>query len=216
MKRTSCALALALAGALLFLQSGGTTLAQEAIKQIALTAQQVEGFIAAQKDLAELAKKMEASKAEQPDPKAQAEVESIAKKHGFKDFADYDDVGSNIDMILAGIDADSKKFVPPQEAVQKEIAAVNADKSLSPADRGQAAGGAQRLPQDGAGDSASGQRQADRGLLRQACRRAAIAPAGGTRGLTASLAGENLSPAAHKRLGETLASLPPELPRETG
>jgi hypothetical protein len=135
MKRTSCALALALAGALLFLQSGGTTLAQEAIKQIALTAKQVEGFIEAQKDLAELAKKMEGSKAEQPDPKAQAEVESIAKKHGFKDFAEYDDVGSNIDMILAGIDPDSKKFVPPQEAVKKEIAAVNADKSLSPADK---------------------------------------------------------------------------------
>jgi hypothetical protein len=135
MKRTSCALALALAGALLILQPAGTTLAQETIKQIALTAKHVEGFIAAQKDLAELAKKMEGMKAEQPDPKAQAEVEAIAKKHGFKNFADYDDVGSNIDMILAGIDADTKKFVPPQEALKKEIESVNADKSISTSDR---------------------------------------------------------------------------------
>jgi hypothetical protein len=135
MKRTSCALALALAGALLLLPPGGTTLAEEAVKQIELNAKHVEGFIAAQKDLAALAKKMEGSKAEQPDPKAQAEVEAIAKKHGFKDFAEYDDVGSNIDMILAGIDPDTKKFVPPREAVEKEIAAVNADKALSSADK---------------------------------------------------------------------------------
>jgi hypothetical protein len=135
MKRTSCALALALAGGLLFLQPGSTTLAQEAIKQMALSAKQVEGFIEAQKDLAALAKQMEGSKAEQPDPKAQAEVESIAKKHGFKDFAEYDDVGSNIDMILASIDPDSKKFIPPQEAVKKEIDTVKGDKALSEGDR---------------------------------------------------------------------------------
>jgi hypothetical protein len=135
MKRTSCALALALAGALLVLQPGDTTLAQEAIKQIELSAKQVEGFIAAQKDLAELAKKMEANKSDQPDPKAQAEVEAIAKKHGFKDFTDYDDVGSNIDMILANIDADTKKFVPPQEALKKEIASVTADKSIAEPER---------------------------------------------------------------------------------
>jgi hypothetical protein len=135
MKRTSCALALAVAGALLILQPAGTTLAQESIRQIELTTKQVEGFIAAQKDLAELAKKMEGTKAEQPDPKAQAEVEAIAKKHGFKNFADYDDVGSNIDMILAGIDADTKKFVPPQESLKKEIESVSADKSLAAADK---------------------------------------------------------------------------------
>jgi hypothetical protein len=38
-------------------------------------------------------------------------------------------------MILAGIDPDTKKFVPPREAVEKEIAAVNADKALSAADK---------------------------------------------------------------------------------
>jgi hypothetical protein len=135
MKRTSCALALALAGAMLLVQAGRTTLAQEAVKQIALTVKQVEAFIEAQKDLAELAKKMEGSKADEPDPKAQGEVEGIAKKHGFKDFAEYDDVGSNIDMILAGIDPDTKKFVPPEEAIRKDIASVTADKSLSAAER---------------------------------------------------------------------------------
>src|SRR5262245_57077169 len=135
MKRTSCALALALAGALLFLLPGGATLAEETLKQIELTAKHIEGFIAAQKDLADLAKKMEGTKAEQPDPKAQAEVEAIAKKHGFKDFANYDDVASNIDMILAAIDPDTKKFVPPEESIKKDIASVTADKSLTDAER---------------------------------------------------------------------------------
>ena len=89
----------------------------------------------AQKDLAALAKRMEGSKAEQPDPKAQAEVEGIAKKHGFKDFTEYDEVGSNIDMILAAIDPDTKKFVPPEEAIRKEIDSVKSDKSLSETER---------------------------------------------------------------------------------
>jgi hypothetical protein len=131
----SCALALALTGAMLLAQAGRPTLAQEAVKQIELTAKQVEAFIEAQKDLAELAKKMEGSKAEQPEPQAQAEVEGIATKHGFKDFAEYDDVGSNIDMILAGIDPDTKKFVSPEESIRQDIASVTADKSLSAAER---------------------------------------------------------------------------------
>lgn len=135
MKRTSCVLALALAGVLVLGQGGQMTLAQDAVKQLELTAKHIEAFIEAQKDLAALAKRMEGSKAEQPDPKAQAEVEGIAKKHGFKDFTEYDEVGSNIDMILAAIDPDTKKFVPPEEAIRKEIDSVKSDKSLSETER---------------------------------------------------------------------------------
>jgi hypothetical protein len=128
-------LALALAGALLLGQAGRTTLAQEAVKQIELTAKQIEAFIEAQKDLAALAKQMEGSKAEQPDLKAQAEVEGIARKHGFKDFAEYDDVGSNIFMIVPAIDPDTKKFVPPEEAIKKHIDSVKSDKDLTETER---------------------------------------------------------------------------------
>jgi hypothetical protein len=126
-------LALALAGALLLGQAGRMTLAQEAEKQIELTTKQVEAFIEAQKDLAALAKQMEGSKAEQPE--AHDEVEGIAKKRGFKDFTEYDDVGSNIVMILRHIDPETKKFVPPEEAIKKDIASVKSDKNLSESER---------------------------------------------------------------------------------
>jgi hypothetical protein len=39
-----------------------------------------------------------------PDPKTQAELEAIAKKHGFKGFAEYDDVAANILLVMGGID----------------------------------------------------------------------------------------------------------------
>jgi hypothetical protein len=137
MKRKSCAWALGalvLAGSLLLLPAG-ITVAQDAIKQIALTAPQVEGFISAQKDMAALAEKMEAPSNGQPDAKVQAELESIAKKHGFKSFADYDDVAANVAMIMAGIDPDAKTFVPPQEMLQKQITELNADNTVPAADK---------------------------------------------------------------------------------
>jgi hypothetical protein len=136
MKRKSCAWALALAGALVLLSAGGMTLAQEAIKQLELTDQQVQGFIAAQKDITSMAEKMEAPSSDDPDPKVQAELEGIAKKHGFKSFVEYDDVAANIAMIMAAIDPDTKLFVPPQDMLKKQIAELNADTSLSAADRG--------------------------------------------------------------------------------
>ncbi len=135
MKQASYALALVLAGALLLLQAGGTTLAQETIKQVELSVPQVEGFIAAQKDMAALAEKMEGPLSDRPDPKLQAELDGIAKKHGFKDFADYDDVAANIAMIMASIDPDTKVFVPPQEMLKRQIAEIAADKSTPEADK---------------------------------------------------------------------------------
>ena len=73
----------------------GVALAQGAVKQIQLTAKHIEGFIAAQKDMATVAEKMQ-SNSDKPDPKVQAELESIAKKHGFASFNEYDDVAANI------------------------------------------------------------------------------------------------------------------------
>lgn len=133
MKRASCALALALTGALLFLPTGGTALAQETLKQMELTVQHVEAFIAAQKDMAELAEKMEGPTLDSPDPKVQAELDEVATKHGFQSFVDYDDVATNIALIMAGIDPDTKAFVPPEEMLKKQIAEIAADKEL-PAD----------------------------------------------------------------------------------
>ena len=110
----------------------GAAQAQEpqAVKQIALTEKHVVGFIAAQKDMAPIAEKMQGSTSDKPDPKIQAELDGVAKKHGFAGFAEYDDVAANISMIMAGIDPQTKAFTDPVDAIKKEIAEVQADKSI--------------------------------------------------------------------------------------
>ena len=67
---------------------------------------------------------------DKPDPKIQAELEAAAKKYGFANFAEYDDVAANISLILGGIDAKTKKFTEPREAILKEIEEVKKDKSI--------------------------------------------------------------------------------------
>jgi hypothetical protein len=110
--------------------SPGAVLAQGAVKQIKLTDKHVEGFVNAQKDMTAIADKIQGSAADKPDPKIQAELEGIAKKHGFASFAEYDDVAANISMVMAGIDPQTKKFTEPQVAIQKEIEEVTADASI--------------------------------------------------------------------------------------
>ena len=95
--------------------------AQDVIKQVKLDAKMIEGFIGAQKDMAAVAEKMQGSASEKPDPKIQAELDAAAKKHGFKDFNDYDDVAANISMVMAGIDPQTGAFTDPIMAIKKEI-----------------------------------------------------------------------------------------------
>jgi hypothetical protein len=101
-----------------------------AVKQIKLTEKQVLGFIAAQKDMAPIMEKVQGATSDQIDPKLQAQLEAVAKKNGFKDMAEYDDVAANISMVMAGIDPQTKAFTDPQVAIKKEIADVTADKSM--------------------------------------------------------------------------------------
>jgi hypothetical protein len=111
--------------------------AQAQLKQIKLTEKQVQSYIAAQKELTAITDKMEGAAAEKPDPKMQAELESVARKHGFKDFAEYDDVAANVSMVLSGIDPQTKAFLQPPDAIKKEIEQVSADKTLSDKDKKQ-------------------------------------------------------------------------------
>ncbi len=110
--------------------------AAQEVKQIKLTEKQVEGFIASYKDVTELTAKLPEG-ADKPDPKTQAQLEAVVKKHGFADFAQYDDVSNNISMVLAGIDPQTKKFTEPPDMIKREIEDVKADKSMSDADKKQ-------------------------------------------------------------------------------
>lgn len=116
---------------------GATAGAADVIPQIKLEAKQIEGFIAAQKDMAKIAEKMQGATSDKPDPKIQAELDGIAKAHGFNDFAQYDDVAANISMVMAGIDPQSGAFTDPTESIKKEIEDVKASTSLSEKDKKQ-------------------------------------------------------------------------------
>lgn len=106
-------------------------------KQVKLDNKMVESFITAQKDIAEFAQKNPAQQGDKPDPKVQAELDGIAKKHGFANFAEFDDVGFNITMVLSGIDKDSGKFTDPIVSIKQEIEEITADKTIPEKDKKQ-------------------------------------------------------------------------------
>ena len=54
----------------------GAATAQTPVRQIKLTEEQVQSFLAAQKGMVPLVKKMQGSTADQPDPKLQAQSEA--------------------------------------------------------------------------------------------------------------------------------------------
>jgi len=108
-----------------------------AVQQIKLTEKHIEGFIAAQKDMAPIFEKIQGATSDQLPPDIQAGLDAAAKKHGFKDFAEYDVIVGNITMVMAGIDPKTKTFTEPSVAIKKEIADVTADKSISAADKKQ-------------------------------------------------------------------------------
>jgi hypothetical protein len=109
--------------------------AQAPVKQLQLSEKQVEGFIAAHLEMGKVAEKIQSDK---PDKAIQTQLESVAKKYGFKDFNEYDDVAANIALVMAGIDPQSKAFTDPPTAIKKEIDEVTADKSIPEKERKQA------------------------------------------------------------------------------
>jgi hypothetical protein len=106
-------------------------------KQIALTEKQVLAFIAAQKDIQPILERIQGPSADELPPPIKAELEAAAKKHGFKDFNDYDDVTNNITMVMAGLDSKTKVFTEPAIAIQEEIQEVTANKDLPAQDKKQ-------------------------------------------------------------------------------
>jgi len=115
-------------------QLAGLASAQAPVKQIKLTEKQIEGFIAAHKDMSEAFDKTSTEKSEAA---AQAQLDSIAKKYGFKDHNDYDEVASNIAMVMFGIDPQTKTFTDPPTLAKRELDDAIADRTLPEKERKQ-------------------------------------------------------------------------------
>ena len=110
--------------------------APPAVKQMALTDKQVQGVLAAQKDMDAITDKLPDNV--KPDAKATAQLDAVAKKNGFASYDQYNDVLDNISLVLGGFDPASKKYVGAEAVIKAQIAEVQADKKMSPKDKKEA------------------------------------------------------------------------------
>ena len=107
--------------------------AQVPATQVQLTEKNVEGLIAAQKEMWALAEKMRGGGAvvlSQASGKDRVERNAIVKKYGFRDYAEYEAVAINISMVMAAIDPQTKEYADPQTAIKKEIDDVRTDSTI--------------------------------------------------------------------------------------
>ncbi|HET7492752.1 MAG TPA: hypothetical protein VFK01_12835 [Bradyrhizobium sp.] len=102
-------------------------------KQIALTDKQIEGVIAAAKDMDAITEKLPENA--RPDPKVMGQLDAVAKKNGFAGFDEYNNVVDNISIVMAGFDPATKKYVGTEAVIKAQIAQVQADKRMSPNDK---------------------------------------------------------------------------------
>ena len=106
------------------------------VKQMALTEKQIQGVLAASKDMDAITAKLPENA--QPDAKAMAQMDAVAKKNGFASADEYNDVTDNIGMVMSGIDSNTKKYVGNEAVIKAQIAEVQADKKMSPKDKKEA------------------------------------------------------------------------------
>lgn len=109
--------------------------APQPLKQIALSDKQVEGVLAAQKDLDAITDKLPQDAPPKPDPKITAQLDDVAKKNGFANYGEYNDVVENVMMVLGGFDPKTKAYVGPEVVIKQQIAAVQADKKIPAKDK---------------------------------------------------------------------------------
>jgi hypothetical protein len=112
--------------------------AQEAVKQIPLTDKQIEAVLAAEKDVDAIMAKMPQGESDQIDPKTMAQLDAVAKRYKFADYAEYDQVSENIGLVMDGVDPRTKKYVGAEVVLKKQIADVQADKTIAPKDKKEA------------------------------------------------------------------------------
>jgi hypothetical protein len=105
------------------------------LEQMPLTEAQIQGVLAAQKEMSAATAKLPDQPSDKADPKVEAEIDGIAKKHGFADFASYDKVVANIGLVMTGFDPQTKTYVGPDAVIKKQIETLKADKEVPPLDK---------------------------------------------------------------------------------
>jgi hypothetical protein len=121
-------LRLTIAAAVVFAIFLSSAPAQVEITQIRLTEKHVERFIAAKKDMSAVVEKM--MQGDSAKANYEAELKVVTKKHGFKNFAEYEAVAANISLVIAAIDPQTKVFTDPRTAIKDELEDVTAEKNI--------------------------------------------------------------------------------------
>jgi hypothetical protein len=98
--------------------------AQE-LRQITLTEKQMHGFLIVSPEIAKLSRE-----AYRENEDEQAQAQSLVRRHGFANLAEFHDVSINISTIMSGIDRQTKTFTEPPEQIKQQIAVIKSDKSL--------------------------------------------------------------------------------------
>jgi hypothetical protein len=98
------------------------------VKQTALTKKQIEGVLAAQKDMNEINKKL--SEHAEPYLIVAEQLESAAKKNGFASYDEYTNVLDNVFLVLAGFDPTTRKYIGSDAVIRAQIAQVQADTDM--------------------------------------------------------------------------------------
>jgi hypothetical protein len=106
------------------------------LKQIALTQAQIDNVLASQKDMDAITQKLPQNAP--PNAKAIAQLDGVAKKHGFTGYDDYNTVFGNISLVMDGIDPQTKKYIGSDAVLKQQIEQVKANKQMSAADKKQA------------------------------------------------------------------------------
>jgi len=108
----------------------------DALAQMQLSEAQVQQYLEAQPDLDALMKDTPQPEADAaPDPKFEAKLEEVAKKHKFSNYGEFDAVAGNIALVLEGVDEKTKKYIGSEAALKKQIAALQANKNIAADDK---------------------------------------------------------------------------------
>src|SRR5258708_10929189 len=91
------------------------------VRQMALTDKQIEGVLAAEKDMEEITAKLP----DNPTPdKITAQLDGVARKNGFASYDEYTNVVGNISIVLPGFHPATNHHFPTAPLLNAQLAPV--------------------------------------------------------------------------------------------
>lgn len=103
-------------------------------QQIQLSQKMVENFISAQADLSTLSERIYGH-SPYTDAKLHAEIDAIAKKHGFSDFTEFDNASYSIMVVFPNVVIETGEYIDTKAGYRKDLESVKSDASIPESDK---------------------------------------------------------------------------------